>query len=158
ERWHSVADQLRSGSMPPKKKPRLPEADVKTISDWIDRSSTAAAGRRRASQGRVVLRRLNRTEYTKTVCHLLAVEVALREQLALDGTMDGFDNVGTGLHLSSFALERYLDAAGAALNVAIANKPAPATAKHRYSLKNQHSVRTYGNEFFRVIDDTVVLF
>jgi mono/diheme cytochrome c family protein len=158
ERWLSVAEQLRSGNMPPKKKPRLPEADLKAVTDWIDRKTAAAGAARRSSQGRVTLRRLNRSEYTNTVCDLLGVEVDLREQLALDGMMDGFDNVGSALHLSSFALERYVDAAGAALNVAIANTPAPASSKKRYSLKDQHAVVTYKSDFYRVLDDSVVCF
>jgi hypothetical protein len=159
ELWQKVAEQLRSGAMPPKKKPRLPEADARAVIDWVDRNAAAAAARRRASEGRVVLRRLNRTEYTNTVCDLLGVEVDLREQLALDGSTDGFDNVGVGLHLSSFALERYLAAAGTALDVAIASTPAPASTKQRYFLKDQHAIRTYEHQFFRVLDDgTVVCF
>ena len=73
--------------------------------------------------------------------------------------MDGFDNVGAALRLSSFALERYVEAADAALDIAIATKPAPAKMKQRYSLKDQHAVKIYGNEFYRVLDDgTVVMF
>jgi len=158
ERWQSVLDQLRSGAMPPKKKPRLPEADLQAATEGIDRKLSAAATARRAAQGRVVLRRLNRVEYNNTLCDLLGVEVDLREFLALDGSMDGFDNNGSALHLSSFAMERYLEAAGAALNVAIANRPAPAVQKKRYSLKDQHAVLTYKSDFYRVIGDTVVCF
>src|SRR5436190_2607602 len=158
ERWQSVLDQVRSGVMPPKKKARLPEADLQALTKGIGHTLSDAASRRRAAQGRVVLRRLNRVEYTNTINDLLGVQVELREFLALDGSMDGFDNNGSALHLSSFAMERYLDAVGAALNVAIANKPAPATSKNRYSLKDQHAVITYGNDFFRVLDDTVVCF
>jgi hypothetical protein len=157
ERWQSVLDQVRSGSMPPKKKPRLPETDLKALTEGIDRSLTAAASKRRAAQGRVVLRRLNRVEYTNTLNDLLGVEVELREFLALDGSMDGFDNNGSALHLSSFAMERYLEAAGAALNIAISNRTAPATSKKRYSLKDQHAVLTYGNDFFRVLEDGSVV-
>jgi len=157
ERWQSVLDQVRSGSMPPKKKPRLPEPDLKALTEGIDRSLTAAAAKRRAAQGRVVLRRLNRVEYTNTLNDLFGVEVELREFLALDGSMDGFDNNGAALHLSSFAMERYLEAAGAALNIAISNRTAPATSKKRYSLKDQHAVLTYGNDFFRVLEDGSVV-
>ena len=90
---------------------------------------------------------------------LLGIDVDLREMLALDGSMDGFDNVGAALRLSSFALERYVEAADVALDIAISNKPAPTKMKQRYSLKDQHIVKTYGNEFYRVLDDgTVVLF
>src|SRR5262249_49276761 len=102
---------------------------------------------------------LNRAESTNSVRDWLGIETDLREMLALDGSMDGFDNVGAALHLSSFALERYLEAADAALNVAIANKPAPPKRKQRISLKDQHAIKTYGNDFYRVLDDgTVVMF
>ncbi len=158
ERWQTVLDQIRSGTMPPKKKARLADVDALALTGWIDGRLTTASAHRRASEGRVVLRRLNRVEYTNTVGDLLGVETDLSGLLAHDGSMDGFDNVGSALHLSSFALERYVEAANAALNVAIANKPAPAFSKKRYSLKNQHAIRTYGNEFFRVVDDTVVCF
>ena len=46
---------------------------------------------RRSTQGRVVLRRLNRTEYENTVRDLLGVEVNLKEQLPEDSSADGFD-------------------------------------------------------------------
>lgn len=159
ERWLGLADQVGTGAMPPKKKARLAEADAKTITGWINRRLASAAVTRRASQGRVVLRRLNRTEYTNTVCDLLGVETDLKELLALDGSMDGFDNVGSALHLSSFALDRYLDAANAALNLAISNKAEPAVEKKRYSPKNQHSVKALLNHYFRVLEDgTAVCF
>ena len=37
----------------------------------------------------------------------------------------GFDNVGDALHLSSFQMEKYLEAADKALNLAIAVRPKP---------------------------------
>lgn len=158
ERWASVLDQLSSGAMPPKSKPRPPKPEVKAVSEWISRKSVQAASSRRATQGRVVLRRLNRAEYVNTVRDLLGVDVDLSGLLALDGTADGFDNVGAGLHLSSFALERYLDAAGRALDVAISNRPAPKTVSKRYSLKTSHAVRNPQESVFRVDGETVVCF
>src|SRR5262245_2974434 len=159
DRWSSVLKLVQAGEMPPKGRPRPPANDSAALASWIGARADAAERRRRAAEGRVVLRRLNRAEYTNTVRDLLGIEVDLREKLALDGSMDGFDNVGSALHLSSFALERYLEAADAALNAAIADRPAPAKTKTRYSLKNQHAVKTYGNEFYRVLDDdTVVMF
>ena len=125
ERWQAVLKRVRAGEMPPKTKPRPPEEEVAALTDWIAAQAEAAEAARRAAEGRVVLRRLNRAEYENTVRDLLGIDVDLREMLALDGSMDGFDNVGAALHLSSFALERYVEAADAALNVAIA------TNRHR---------------------------
>ena len=60
-------------------------------------------------------RRLNRIEYENTVRDLLHIDVELKELLAMDSSPDGFDNVGDALHISSFLMERYLEAADAAL-------------------------------------------
>ena len=159
DRWLGVLKRIQAGEMPPKGRPRPPADDSAALTSWISARADAAERARRATEGRVVLRRLNRAEYTNTVRDLLGIDLDLREKLALDGSMDGFDNVGSALHLSSFALERYLEAADAALNVAIADRPAPAKTKTRYCLKNQHAVKIYGNEFYRVLDDdTVVMF
>src|SRR4029453_11229192 len=122
--------------MPPKGKPRPETAELHAVLERIRSAVEAAESRRRAEHGRGVLRRLNRTEYSNTVGDLLGVETDFKNLLALDGTSDGFDNVGSALHLSSFALERYLEAAGAALNVAIVNRGAPAKLQKRYTLKN----------------------
>lgn len=159
DRWTKVLKRIQAGEMPPEGKPRPAAKDSTALISWITARNDAAGQARRAAEGRVVLRRLNRAEYTNTVRDLLGIDLDLREKLALDGSMDGFDNVGSALHLSSFALERYLEAADTALNAAIADRPAPAKTKIRYSLKNQHAVKTYGNEFYRVLDDdTVVMF
>jgi hypothetical protein len=158
ERWLAVLKRVQAGEMPPKGKPRPAEEESAALTGWIGTRAEAAEAARRAAQGRVVLRRLNRVEYTNTVRDLLGIDVDLRDMLARDPT-DGFDNVGAALHLSWFAMERYLEAADTALNVAIVNTPAPATTKNRYSLKDQHAVKTYGNDYYRVLDDdTVVLF
>src|SRR6185295_8423362 len=89
----------------------------------------------------------------------LDVRVDLKEVLALDSSTDGFDNIGSALHLSSFAMERYLEAADKALSVAIVNRPAPPSTKKRESLKKSHNVAYAQEPSFRVLDDeTVVCF
>jgi hypothetical protein len=159
DRWSAVLEQLQSGAMPPKSKPRPDAAELKAVLDRIRGAVEASESRKRAEHGRVVLRRLNRTEYSNTVGDLLGVETDFKGLLALDGTSDGFDNIGSALHLSSFALERYLEAAGSALNVAIVNRTAPARFQKHYTLKNSHYVRTYNDLFYRVLEDeTVVCF
>src|SRR5262249_36291398 len=116
ERWRDILDKLESGEMPPKSKPRPPATDLQKLTAWILEKVTAADTARRSAEGRVVLRRLNRTEYENTVRDLLGVEVHLKDALPLDTAAGGFDNVGEALHLSSFLLEKYLEAADLALN------------------------------------------
>lgn len=113
-----------------------------------------------AAEDRVVMRRLNRVEYENTIQDLLGVKVELKELLPLDSSSDGFDNVGQALHVSSFLMEKYLEAADLALSVAIINGPKPELIKKRYSLKETHHVRTTQERVFRKSDDSdrVVMF
>ena len=160
-RWLAVREQLEAEQMPPDEKPRPAEQDVKAVTDWITRQVAAAEAVEQAKQGRVVLRRLNRVEYANTVHDLLGVDLELKEVLALDGSTAGFDNVGSGLHMSSFALARYLGAGDLALSAAIANTPRPPRlVKKRESLKDAHyPVNNTKEAAYRKLDDgTVVCF
>src|SRR5205807_6440161 len=87
--------------------PRPPENAASALTHWV-RDQLASAAARRAAEGRVVLRRLNRVEYENTVRDLLGVEIDLKEMLPLDTSAHGFDNIGDALHVSSFLMERYL--------------------------------------------------
>src|SRR5262249_14358519 len=142
----------------PKSKPRPSPNEVQALADWITKGAAAAEADRRAAQGRVVLRRLNRVEYENTLSDLLGVGVRLKEQLPPDGAADGFDNAAAALHTSSFLMERYLEAADTALNQAIANRPRPPLLKKRYLLKDQHQVKVSTERVYRHLDDTVVCF
>jgi hypothetical protein len=157
ERWLTVLKRLEAGEMPPKSKPRPPQEEVRALCDWIRGKVDAALIARRA-EGRVVLRRLNRVEYENTVRDLLGVKVDFKDILPLDASAHGFDNVGEALHVSSYLMERYLEAADIALGFAIANGPQPPTIKKRYSLKDQHQVKIASENVFRRLGDTVVLF
>jgi mono/diheme cytochrome c family protein len=158
ERWLTVAERVAVGEMPPKAKPRPSAKDVQTLTAWINSQSRVALAAHRATQGRVVLRRLNRTEYENTVRDLLAVNIDLKAMLPLDSSAAGFDNVGSALHTSSFLLEKYLEAANLALDEAIANRAQPKTIFKRYVLKDQHPIRNAQEKVFRASDKEVVLF
>lgn len=108
--------------------------------------------------GRAVLRRLNRVEYENTICDLLGIEVDLKDLLPLDSAANGFDNVGEALHVSSFLMEKYLEAADKALSVAIANLPQPPLVKKRYNLKDERLVKTTTESVFLPRDDSLVMF
>ena len=127
-RWTAVIERLEAGEMPPKGKPRPPAQDVQALTGWLAPRVAAADAAARAAQGRVILRRLNRVEYENTVRDLLGINVNLKEQLPEDGSADGFDNAGAANHTSSFLMEKYLEAADKALNMAIANRPKPPPA------------------------------
>jgi len=111
-----------------------------------------------AAAERTVMRRLNRAEYERTICDLLGIRAEFQELLPPDTSSHNFDNVGEALHVSSFLMERYLEAADKALGLAIANGPQPPLVKKRYSLKDTHQVRSSTESVYRKRDDTVICF
>lgn len=117
-RWQEIVDRIQSGEMPPKDEPRPPAKLQADVLNGVTRLLESVATRQRA-EGRVVLRRLNRTEYQNTVNDLFHVNVSVKEMLPEDTISHGFDNVGAALNLSPVLLERYLEAADAVLNAAI---------------------------------------
>lgn len=158
DRWLTVLERLKEGTMPPESKPRPDPQDVQAVLEWFNGRLTAVQAARRATQGRVVLRRLNRAEYENTLRDLLGVEVDLKDLLPPDASADGFDNVGEALHTSSFLMEKYLEAADKALNVAIANGPQPPLVKKRLSCKDERHVKITAERVFRPLDDGLVFF
>ena len=157
QRWQLIQKRVQAGEMPPESKSRPGEKEIKELTGWIGERVQLAEAARKA-QGRVVLRRLNRVEYENTIRDLLGIDIELQELLPLDGSASGFDNVGEALHVSSFAMEKYLEAADKALSIAIANGPRPKLVKKRYSLKDQHHVKVSTESVYRKQGDTVVLF
>jgi hypothetical protein len=155
--WQNVLEQVKSGAMPPKTKPRPQQQEVQTLTDWIGGNIAAAETARRAA-GRVVLRRLNRVEYENTVRDLLGVHIELQDLLPPDSSADGFDNVGAAHHVSSFLMEKYLEAADKALNVAIVNSPQPKVIKQRYFLKDQYAVKATQERTYLQRGDELVMF
>ncbi len=158
DHWAAVVERLESGEMPPKDKPRPPAKEVEALTGWLTPRVSAAETAARTAQGRVVLRRLNRVEYENTVCDLLGIKVNLKDQLPEDGSADGFDNAGAAHHTSSFLMEKYLEAAETALNMAITNrpKPPPSVAK-RYSMKDMHPVKSSTEDVYRFLQDGEVV-
>src|SRR5262249_44746149 len=108
--WREILSRVKSGQMPPKGE-TAPNAEQ--VSDFAGRISDrlTKAAQDKQTEGRVVLRRLNATEYENTVCDLFHVNVPVAEMLPDDAVSHGFDNVGVALNVSPVLMERYLDAA-----------------------------------------------
>jgi mono/diheme cytochrome c family protein len=145
--WQKVLDRLQAGDMPPKKRPRPPEADTKQVVSWVHNNLLAADRRVQPPAGSLLLRRLNRVQYENTIRDLLAIDLELQDRLPPDNRAFGFDNVGAALSLSSAQLEAYLDAADSALDAAIVNRARPAGIKQRMNgleALTQYSIRQHG--------------
>ncbi len=145
--WQKVHDRMQAGEMPPKKRPRPPQADAKQAMSWIHENLLAADRRAQPPAGAVVLRRLNRVQYENTVRDLLDIDLELQDRLPPDTRAFGFDNIGAALRLSSAQLEAYLDAADASLDAAIVNRARPVGIKKRMTgleALTQYGIRQEG--------------
>lgn len=141
--WVKVHDMIRSGEMPPKKKKRPPEADRKAALASLERALREADLDRRRTDGRTVLRRLNRTEYENALRDLLArPHLRVRHMLPEDNEADGFDTVGEALRISYVHMNRYLETAKAALDEAAWLAPAPARYTCRIPFIEIHRFRS----------------
>lgn len=136
ETWGKVFAQLERREMPPKKKPQPSDIERQAVLDWLGPQLRAAVAARQNAEGRVALRRLNRFEYQNTMHDLLGIEVNLMELLPEDGSAHGFDKISSALTLSPVQVEKYLEAADVALDVAIGVGPQPKFASERFAATN----------------------
>jgi hypothetical protein len=158
KRWNAVLQRMQAGEMPPSGKPRPPKETIESLTKWLAPRLRGADATARAGTGRVVLRRLNRVEYENSIRDLLGIEIRLKKQLPEDGSADGFDNSGAAHHTSAFLMEKYLEAADAALNAAISNRPKPPPkSKKRYSIKDGHPIRSTKEDVYRFLKDGEVV-
>jgi mono/diheme cytochrome c family protein len=160
--WVKVFDKVDKQKMPPPQKQRPgPAARAEFLKSLGDDLRTANRDKQR-TEGRVVLRRLNRVEYENTLHDLLSVDVPLQHFLPEDASADGFDNVALGLRLSMLHMLQYLEAADTAMTAAMDLGPRPAGVKKRLRYQDEESVQDDAKKkerkTFRILSDAVVVF
>jgi uncharacterized protein DUF1592/uncharacterized protein DUF1588/uncharacterized protein DUF1587/uncharacterized protein DUF1585/uncharacterized protein DUF1595 len=123
--WERVLRKLAVRAMPPQSAPRHPsEPEYVGFTTWLGNALDRAwAGK--ATPGRFVVHRLNRTEYGNAVRDLLALDVKAEELLPSDGADFGFDNIASALKTSPLLLERYLTAAQRVSTLAVGDATVP---------------------------------
>jgi len=104
--WEKVVVRLRAREMPPAGSPRPDEAAYRSAVSSLEASLDRAAAAQ-PNPGRVMVHRLNRTEYTNAVRDLLALDIDPQAMLGPDETGYGFDNIADVLTISPGLLERY---------------------------------------------------
>ncbi len=140
EKWAKVHDSVADGEMPPKKKAR-PEAKLAdAFLDSLDGQLRDTSAAQITAQGRTLVRRLNRIEYENTVRDLLKIDLPLAGLLPEDTPMHGFDTVAEGLRFSQLQIEKYLEAADAALDAAVDLRVPVELKKQHLSYKEQKSI------------------
>jgi hypothetical protein len=137
ETWHEVLNVLRAGKMPPEDETPLTEDERRTLVAWVSDAIEAAVEAGRRTNGRVVLRRLNRVEYRNTMSDLLGIEMDFARDLPPDSVSeDGFANDGGALRMSSLQLEAYLETARRALGRVVVSGPAPEVYEYEFTESN----------------------
>jgi hypothetical protein len=109
--WEKVAENVRSGDMPPSGARRPSAAELDALNGWLDAVVLKADCDGLKDPGRVTLRRLNRAEYNNTVRDLLGVNFQPAKDFPADDVGYGFDNNGDVLSMPPILMEKYLAAA-----------------------------------------------
>lgn len=134
ETWHDVRDAINLGEMPPDDEPRLSAEERRILVGWITQEIDALLEAQKSTGGRVVLRRLNRTEYQNTMRDLLGIDFDYARNLPPESLSEaGFRNDGATLLMSDLQLEFYLEAARKGLDRAIVSGPAPEVIRQEFS-------------------------
>ena len=101
--------------MPPEESEPLTAKERSVLVNWIRSEIDRVKAELKSTGGRVVLRRLNRTEYQNTMKDLFDLEMDYARDLPRKNS-DGFKNNGQSLQMTAIQLEYYLDAARRALD------------------------------------------
>jgi len=125
--WTDILDRMNSGEMPPEKEPRPEPRDAARVVDWIATQLAEADSARHAVAERVSFHKLTRDEYVNTLRNLLGVTYDARDTTGMSADPDwlGFERIGSVLSITPSHIEKYLGAAEAALNEALALGPEP---------------------------------
>jgi Protein of unknown function (DUF1592)/Protein of unknown function (DUF1588)/Protein of unknown function (DUF1587)/Protein of unknown function (DUF1585)/Protein of unknown function (DUF1595) len=159
--WVLVLDKLSRGEMPPKDEPRPAAEEARAVIDGLQRQLHEASLARQRREGRVGLRRLNRTEYETTLRDLLATPVEVKELLPDDNVAAGFDNLSAVLDISPVHLLRYQDAAEKAVRAVIPKRPRVAIQERRSGRQITEKLRLYQEllgKSARLDGETLVLY
>ena len=130
--WLNVVKQIESNQMPPDTKPPLSLHERDVLMEGI--SEILRNSLREKNPGRVVVHRLNHTEYRYTILDLMGVDFDATHHFPSDGSGGaGFDNFAQTLFLTPLKLERYYAAAETIVEQA-AQQPErwQALVPHRY--------------------------
>lgn len=142
--WVEVMDRLNLGEMPPEDAKQQPTAaESARITRWVAAKVAEAESQANSTGGRVVMRRLNRAEYTNTIRDLLGVTFLEGDgplkDLPSDGKVGGFDKVGKALLLDPSLMDAYFRMARLIADEAIQTAP-PEFETRTYTIEPEASV------------------
>ena len=122
-KWVRVHDKVAAGKMPPRKSEQPPRAEAESFTKLLREQLHTASLARQQTKGRVLLRRLNTTEYENTIRELVGTKVRVKELLPEENFVAGFDNVSSALDFSATHLLLFQEAAEKAVLSAVPAYP-----------------------------------
>ncbi len=108
--WEKSYDMVRAALMPPASEDQPTPQQRREIAAWID-AQLQQLDCTVKRPGRVTIRRLNRTEYNRTIADLVGIDFHPADDFPADDVGYGFDNIGDVLTLPPMLMEKYLRAA-----------------------------------------------
>lgn len=139
--WDRALAQMRLDLMPPVDMDQPEDAQKNQVSQWV-KEAVFQIDPRNPNPGRVVIGRLNRVEYRKTILDLMDYRIDTEHLFPPDDTGHGFDNIGEVLTLSPLLMEKYINAA---TEIVFAKVPQEAAvAQIRWFAGEQYELRGEG--------------
>lgn len=137
--WDKVREKVASRKMPPPGQAALSDTDLTAVTSWIDSLLKTSSSEPEANPGRVMARRLNRTEYNNTIRDLLNVSARPADEFPVDDSGYGFDNVADVLSISPMLMEKYMAAAQRISRLAVFGETYPPKPTRLVRLLNRRS-------------------
>jgi hypothetical protein len=121
--WKEVLNKTLTKEMPPEEaQPQPTQEERDTLTKFVESALNKVDLNAPKVAGRVVSRRLNRTEYRNTVRDLLGVDFNPVGDFPSDDIGYGFDNIGDVLSMPPLLFEKYLAAAKKIAEQAVTGK------------------------------------
>lgn len=140
--WVRAHDAVRDGRMPPANGAKVEPSERQRFVRALGERLAADARQQAATQGRSVLRRLNRYEYENTVRELLGAPwLQLKDSLPEDGLVQRLNKSGEALDVSHVQMTRYMEAAEQALRDALEAARAPRQTTRHYARDQKPMIR-----------------
>lgn len=118
--WENIFERVQNGSMPPSKADQPLAKERQLMLTALQPPLREASLERQKTEGRVILRRLSRSQYEDTLRDILDLPALdVKDLLPEESPVAGFDNISAAQSISGTHLVRYQQAADAALSVAI---------------------------------------
>ena len=118
DKWQHILGAINAQEMPPEDEPQPKAEDKLEFLEMLSDKLVEARDLLSDAGGKILMRRLNRREYTNTMKDVIGVEID-SSNLPNDQSGSGFDTDGGSLFMSSDQIEQYLNVARTGLENAL---------------------------------------